>query len=181
MQLSDTEHVVDGDHSLINCKLLILYFRCWPRHMKYAYEAMRFITCVKASYSDKTVSVPFRQFYFSVKPGSRNWKIPLKITFLISELHAKWKIPYLFSRFHSRLWTLKLVPHFSEMRWTFFRIPPRYYLSQFSQVIALFHFSRKSQNKKFVEFFQLFATFIEGEKCQLFCAFLQLACLIDSC
>ena len=25
-----------------------------------------------------TISVRFRQFYFSIKPGSRNWKIPLK-------------------------------------------------------------------------------------------------------
>ena len=32
----------------------MLYFRCRPRGMKYAYEAMRFITCVKALYSEKT-------------------------------------------------------------------------------------------------------------------------------
>ena len=56
----------------------------------------------------------------------------------------------------------------------FFRISPRCYSSQFSQVIVLFHFSRKRQNKKFLEFFQLFAAFIEMEKCRL-------ACLIDSC
>ena len=53
----------------------------------------------------------------------------------------------------------------------FFSISPRNYSSQFSQVIALFHFSRKSQNKKFLEFFQLFAAFIEMEKCRLFSAF----------
>ena len=81
MQLNDTEREGDGDHSLINCKLLMLYFCCWPRRMKYVYEAMRFITCVKASYSEKTFSVPLRQFYFSIKPGSRNWKIPLKSPF----------------------------------------------------------------------------------------------------
>ena len=73
------------------------------------------------------------------------------------------------------------MPHFSKIRWSFFRISPRYYSSQFSQVIVLFHFSRKSQNKKFLEFFQLFAAFIEIEKCRLFFAFLRLACLIDSC
>ena len=63
----------------------------------------------------------------------------------------------------------------------FFRISPRYYSSQFSQVIVLFHFSRKSQNEKFLESFQLFAAFIEMEKCGLFFAFLRLAYLIDSC
>ena len=63
----------------------------------------------------------------------------------------------------------------------FFRICPRYYSSQFSQVIVLFHFSRKSQDKKFLEFFQRFAAFNEIEKCRLFFAFLRLACLIDSC
>ena len=50
----------------------------------------------------------------------------------------------------------------------FFSISPRYYSSQFSQVIVLFHFSRKSQNKKFLEFFQLFAAFIEIKKCRHF-------------
>ena len=50
----------------------------------------------------------------------------------------------------------------------FFTISPRYYSSQFSQVIVLFHFSRKSQNKKFLEFFQLFATFIEIKKSTFF-------------
>ena len=73
------------------------------------------------------------------------------------------------------------MPHFSQIRWSFYRISPRYFSSQFSQVIVLFHFSRKSQNKKFLEFFQVFAAFIEIEKCRLFFAFLRLACLIDSC
>ena len=54
MQLNDTEREGDGDRSLINWKMLMLYFRCRPRGMEYAYEAMRFITCVKALYSEKT-------------------------------------------------------------------------------------------------------------------------------
>lgn len=45
MQLNDTESEGDGDRSLINWKMLMLYFRCRHRGMKYAYEAMRFITC----------------------------------------------------------------------------------------------------------------------------------------
>lgn len=46
MQLNDTECEGDGGGSLINWKMLLLYFRCHPRGMKYAYEAMRFITCI---------------------------------------------------------------------------------------------------------------------------------------
>ena len=68
-----------------------------------------------------------------------------------------------------------------EIGGVFFTISPRYYSSEFSQVIVLFHLSRKSQNKKFLEFFQLFVTFIEIEKCRLFFAFLRVASLIDSC
>ena len=118
-----------------------------------------------------SISVRFRQFYFSIKPGSRNWKNPFKSPFWFLSYTQNEKYHAFFSRFHSRLWNLKLVPHFSQIRRSFFRISPRYYSSQFSQVIALFHFSRKSQNKKFVEFFQLFAAFIELEKCRLFSAF----------
>ena len=54
MQLNNTESEGDGDRSLINWKMLMLYFRCRHRGMKYAYETMRFITYVKASYSEKT-------------------------------------------------------------------------------------------------------------------------------
>ena len=54
MQLNDTEDVGESDCSLINWKMLMLYFRCRRRGMKYAYEAMRFITCVKAMYPEKT-------------------------------------------------------------------------------------------------------------------------------
>ena len=76
---------------------------------------------------------------------------------------------------------LEISASFFSDKEEFFRISPRYYSSQFSQVLVLFHFSRKSQNKKFLEVFQLFAAFIEIEKCRLFFAFLHLACLIDSC
>ena len=47
MQLNDTEGEGDGEHSLINWKMLLLYFRSRPRGKKYAFEAMRFITCVR--------------------------------------------------------------------------------------------------------------------------------------
>lgn len=54
MQLSDTEKEGDGERSIINWKLLMLYFRSRSHGMKYAFEAMRLITCVKALYTEKT-------------------------------------------------------------------------------------------------------------------------------
>ena len=53
MQLNDTEAEGDGERSLTNWKMLLLYFRSRPRGKKYAYEAMRFITCVKSLYTEK--------------------------------------------------------------------------------------------------------------------------------
>ena len=53
MQLNDTEKEGDGDRCLMNWKLLMLYFRSRPRGMKYAFEAMRLITCVKALFTEK--------------------------------------------------------------------------------------------------------------------------------
>lgn len=53
MQLNDTEAEGDGDRSLRNWKILMLYFRSRTRGMKYAFEAMRFITFVKALYSER--------------------------------------------------------------------------------------------------------------------------------
>ena len=48
------------------------------------------------------ISDRFRQFYFSVKPGFRNYKIILiKITFLTCDLQAKRKIQCLFAQFTS--------------------------------------------------------------------------------
>ena len=38
---------------LINWKMLLLYFRSRPRGKKYAFEAIRFITCVKGLYTKK--------------------------------------------------------------------------------------------------------------------------------
>ena len=53
MQLHDTEKEGDGERNIRNSKLLMLYFRSRGRGMKYAYEMMRFLTCVKALYSEK--------------------------------------------------------------------------------------------------------------------------------
>ena len=51
IQLNDTEREGDGNRSLLNWKILMLYFRCRSRGMKYAFEAMRFITMTKALYT----------------------------------------------------------------------------------------------------------------------------------
>ena len=78
MQLNDTECEGDGDRSLINWKMLLLYFRCRPRGMKYAYEAMRLITWIKALYSEKTARrVLHGQF---VNPRGVKEKIMLMIS-----------------------------------------------------------------------------------------------------
>ena len=53
MQLNDTEKEGDGERSLINWKLLMLYFRARKHGKKYAYEAMRLITCVKGLYTEQ--------------------------------------------------------------------------------------------------------------------------------
>ena len=53
MQLHDTEKEGDGERNLRNAKLLMLYFRSRSRGMKYAFEMMRFLTCVKALYTEK--------------------------------------------------------------------------------------------------------------------------------
>ena len=44
MQLNDTQTEGDGEKSLRNWKLLMFYFRAQPRGIKYAFDAMHFIT-----------------------------------------------------------------------------------------------------------------------------------------
>ena len=53
LQLHDTEAEGNGERSLRNWKLLMLYFRLCSRGMKYAFDAMRFITFIKALYSER--------------------------------------------------------------------------------------------------------------------------------
>lgn len=53
MQLNDTEAEGDQECSIINWKMLMLYYRCRSRGMKYTYEAMRFTTCARALYTEK--------------------------------------------------------------------------------------------------------------------------------
>lgn len=72
MQLNDTELEGDGDRSLINWKMLMLFFRCRSKSMKYGYEAMRFITCVKALYSEKDARRVLHGQFVNTKGGPGN-------------------------------------------------------------------------------------------------------------
>lgn len=53
IQLNDTEAEGDWERSIIHWKMLMLYYRCRSGGMKYAYKAMRFITSVRALYTEK--------------------------------------------------------------------------------------------------------------------------------
>lgn len=69
MQLNDTEKEGDGERSIINWKLLMLYFRARKRGTKYAYEAMRVITCVKALCTEKTAHRLIHGQFVNLKGG----------------------------------------------------------------------------------------------------------------
>jgi len=72
MQLNDTEKEGDGERSIINWKLLMLYFCSRSRGMKYAFEAMRLITCVKALYTEKTAHRIIHGQFVNVRGGKGN-------------------------------------------------------------------------------------------------------------
>ena len=53
MNLNDTEREGDGERIIINWKVPLPYFRACKRGQKYAYEAMRLLSHVKALFSEK--------------------------------------------------------------------------------------------------------------------------------
>ena len=53
MQLNDTEREGDGNRIVTNWKMLLLFFRSRRKGQKYAFEAMRFISHIKALYTEK--------------------------------------------------------------------------------------------------------------------------------
>ena len=80
MELNDTEAEGDRERSLRNWKLLMLYFRSRPRGMKYAFEAMRFITFVKALYSKKIAHRVLHGQFVNPKGGiGKNYANDLKM------------------------------------------------------------------------------------------------------
>lgn len=72
MQLNDTEKEGDGERCIMNWKLLMLYFRSRSRGMKYAFEAMRLITCVKALYTEKMAFRIIHGQFVNVRGGPGN-------------------------------------------------------------------------------------------------------------
>ena len=72
MQLNNTEKEGDGNRSLLNWKLLMLYFRCRPRGTKYAFEAMRFITMTKALYTARKAHRVLHGQFVNHKGGAGN-------------------------------------------------------------------------------------------------------------
>ena len=72
MQLNDTEAEGDGERSIRNWKVLMLYFRARPRGMKYAFEAMRFLTFTKALYSERMAHRVLHGQFVNPKGGNGN-------------------------------------------------------------------------------------------------------------
>ena len=86
MQLNDTEAEGDGGRSLINWKMLLLYFRSRPRGKKYAFEAMRFITCVKGLYTEKIAHRVLHGQFVNPKGGEgSNYANDLKMEHLVGD------------------------------------------------------------------------------------------------
>jgi hypothetical protein len=69
MQLNDTEKKGDGERSIINWKLLMLYFRACKRGTKYAYEVMRVITCIKALCTERAAHHLIHGQFVNLKSG----------------------------------------------------------------------------------------------------------------
>ena len=72
MNLNDTEKEGDGNRSLLNWKLLMLYFRCRSRGMKYAFKAMRFISMTKALYTTRVAHRVIHGQFVNHKGGAGN-------------------------------------------------------------------------------------------------------------
>ena len=86
MQLNDTEAEGDGERSIINWKMLMLYYRCRSRGMKYAFEAMRFITCVRALYTERTAHRIIHGQFVNPRGGDgKNYANDLKMEHLICD------------------------------------------------------------------------------------------------
>lgn len=68
--MNDTEKEGDGERQIRNWKLLMLYFKARSRSMKYAYEIMRFISCVKALYSEKVSNRVINGQFVNFKGGA---------------------------------------------------------------------------------------------------------------
>ena len=86
MQLNDTEKEGDGERCLINWKLLMLYFRSRNRGMKYAFEAMRLLTCTKALFTEQIAHrIIYGQFINAKGELGNNYSNDLKMETLVKD------------------------------------------------------------------------------------------------
>ena len=84
MQLNDTAKEGDGMRSIINWKLLLLYFRARKRGTKYAFQAMRLLTYVKALCSEKMAHRIIHGQFVNLKGGQgKNNENDLQMEMLI--------------------------------------------------------------------------------------------------
>jgi hypothetical protein len=87
MQLNDTEKEGDGDRCLMNWKILMLYFRSRKRGMKYAFEAMRLLTCTKALFTEQMAHRIIHGQFINAKGGpGKNYSNDLKMETKITKL-----------------------------------------------------------------------------------------------
>lgn len=86
MQLNDTEKEGDGERCLMNWKLLMLYFRSRQRGTKYAFEAMRLITCTKALFTEQTAQRVIHEQFVNPKGGvGDNYANDLKMETMVKD------------------------------------------------------------------------------------------------
>ena len=86
MQLNDTEKEGDGERCLMNWKLLMLYFRSRKRGMKYAFEAMRLLTCTKALFTEQMAHRIIHGQFVNAKGGpGNNYSNDLKMETLVKD------------------------------------------------------------------------------------------------
>ena len=86
MQLNDTEKEGDGERCIMNWKLLMLYFRSRQRGMKYAFEAMRLITCTKALFLEQMAHRIIHGQFVNPKGGEgNNYSNDLKMETMVKD------------------------------------------------------------------------------------------------
>lgn len=86
MQLNDTEKEGDGERCIMNWKLLMLYFRSRSRGKKYAFEAMRLITYVKALYTEKMAFRITHGQFVNVRGGAgKNYANDLRMEMMVKD------------------------------------------------------------------------------------------------
>ena len=84
LELNDTEKEGDAERSLLNWKILMLYFRSRCRGMKYAFEATRYITMTKALYTERTAHRIIHVQFVNYKGGlGTNCANDLKMEYMI--------------------------------------------------------------------------------------------------